>query len=221
MKNTHWSQNSRRRNRPKLKKSRRKTNRQRFLEELEKCRAHWVGEQDAFSYKSSKRNKVFFCNITGNPVMVNYKRYRELLAEYGSKENIQKNFISQPYIEFSKKYGTAWLYMHKTPQFQKLKLKLQTLMLWFNKLTAPTPKEFQIVRQKTDQLAQRFFVKQIDILLNHQDRKIQGMWLKYLPFIYDMFIPAFITKNQFNMTIVKIVDTPSETVDSSHTYGNI
>lgn len=218
MKHAHWSQNPKRKKRPVSNKQRRKTNREKFLDELRKCRFFWVGKQEEFSYKLSKRNKVFFCNITGNPVMVNYKDYRSLLQKYGTKEIAQEHYISPPYRHFLKKYGRAWLYLHKTPQFQKLKLKLQTLMVWFNKLNAPTPNDFQLVKTKVDQLAERFFIKKIDILLNRTDRKIQGMWLKYLPFVYDMFIPAFFSKNQFNIQLDKIVDESTDLNDSSEIY---
>ncbi len=185
---------------------RNKNYKNKFLDKLQKDRKAWVGTQEDFNYKLTKRNKVLFCNISGNPILVNYKTYNRLIKEYGSRENLQKFFVSNPFRKLKEQYGTAWLYMHKTPKFGALRLKLQLLMRWFNKKNAPTDFDLRVLREKTDKIKNKFFINRIDIIVDYSCMKIAGMWLKNIPFVYDIYISPFITKHQFNLVYEKIVD---------------
>lgn len=165
-----------------------------FLAVIEECKKIYVGDQTKFNKRMSKSKDIFYCNITGKVVRVTPKRMDDLYKLYGTKEAIQQNFISYKYELLKEKYGTAWLYMHLTPKFKELRNKLRLAILAFNE-SDRSMQSLDNIKKKMRKHAKLAGVPEVKPIIHKRtDGHMHGVWLKGLPFVHDMFIPADETK---------------------------
>lgn len=164
--------------------------RQDFVDQKNQKIADYVGDQTKHTNKKPRGN-VFFCNITGRKCSLDDKTIKKLLLLHGSKEAIQKHFIGFKYRMLVERYGTAWLYLQITPKFIDLKRKLQMLMSYYNNETPKTDSDFKKIVVKMKKVTHANHIKILKPILHKKtDNHIDGVWLKGLPFMYDIFISA-------------------------------
>lgn len=168
--------------------------RQDFLDVIENCKKEYVGDQVKYNNKMAKNSNIFYCNITGKICQVRASRLAKLRALYGSKEAIQQNFLSFKYEQLRDKYGTAWLYMQLTPKFKELRIKLRLAILAFNE-SDRSMESLENIKKKMRKHAKLAGVPEVKPIIHKKtDGHMHGVWLKGLPFVHDIFIPADETK---------------------------
>lgn len=139
----------------------------------------------------SESDRVFFCNATGQMQTMRPDTYERFLKEYGTREAIQKHFISARYRQLVERYGRAWLYLQLTPRFQELRRKLRLLIFAYNTNTKRTMADYKKYYNKMKVLTRKEGIPILKPILHKKtDNHIDGVWLKGIPFVYGIFITS-------------------------------
>ncbi len=155
-------------------------------------RLYWLGDQIKFmaKNKNEKKNNVIYCNVSGTMELITEQRKKNLIKIYGSWELAKKHYINLKYGGLLHTYGPAWLYLQRTPLFIEFKKKVQVILRWYN-ATNTTPEDFELLTKKLRPLCRKYMVGLIKpIYYKKNGGRVTGIWLKGLPFIYDIFISA-------------------------------
>lgn len=89
------------------------------------------------------------------------------------------------------RYGHAWLYLQMTPKFKELRRKLRLLMYAYNENTNRTMEDFQKYYKKIKFLTKPAGIPIVKTVLHkNKQNMLKGVWLKGIPFIYDIFITS-------------------------------
>lgn len=186
--------------------------RQDFLDREKRAQDAYVGDQVKFMFKKSEQKNVFFCNLSGKRCVLGHKQYKKWRELHGSDEGIQRNFFAFKYRKMVSLYGHAWLYLQMTPKFKELRRKLRLLMFAYNDNTDRSMEQFEKYYKKMKWVAKPMGIPVLKTVLHkNKNNFLQGVWLKGIPFVYDIFITSEPTPaDQIEMDAEDILEDTSD-----------